>query len=97
MNKNLDKNTLLLIQFFNSSNTALKDLKNKWLRELLADKFKLINNNSFRTDILPKIYQLLRDEIQRRLKLAEVICLITDLWCSKQNRDFIVLGAVITN
>ena len=39
----------------------------------------------------------MRDEIERRLKLAQAICFITDLWCSKQNKDLIGLGAVITN
>ena len=95
--KGVDKNTLLLIKYFISSNTALKELKNKWLRELLGDKFDFASKNAFRDEILPKVYQLMRNEILRRLKLAQAICLITDLWCSKQNRDFIALCAIITN
>ena len=46
---------------------------------------------------MPKVYQLMRNEILRRLKLAQAICLITDLWCSKPNKDFIALYAIITN
>ena len=34
----IDDNTLLLMKYFVSSNTALAALKNKWLRELLVGK-----------------------------------------------------------
>ena len=64
---------------------------------MLGDKFDFASKNAFRDEILPKVYQLMRNEILRRLKLAQAICLITDLWCSKQNRDFIALCAIITN
>jgi hypothetical protein len=93
----IDDNTLLLIKFFISSNTALSALKNHWLRELLAEKVKLPGSVSFRNVILPAVYSSLRKEIERRLQAAETICLITDLWTNKQNDDFIALCGVITN
>jgi hypothetical protein len=62
----LDSNTLTLIKYFIASNTALSELKNKWLRELLADKFDLVGPNCFRDIILPKVYQLMHAEIERR-------------------------------
>ena len=50
--KQIDDNTLLLIKYFISSNSALSSLKNKWLRELLADKVELIGPVAFRNSIL---------------------------------------------
>jgi len=47
----ISKDTLLLMKYFISSNTALKELKNKWLRELLADKFDMVSKNAFRDEI----------------------------------------------
>ena len=93
----IDDNTLLLIKYFISSNTALAALKNKWLRELLTDKVKLPGQKTFRNSILPRVYSMLREEIEKRLQTAEAICLITDTWTNKQNDDFIALCAVITN
>ena len=94
--KQIDDNTLLLIKYFISSNSALSSLKNKWLRELLADKVELIGPVAFRNSILPAIYLKLRNEIELRLQTAKTICLITDIWTNKQNTDFIGLGAEIT-
>ena len=59
--KGITKNTLTLMKYFISSNTALKELKNKWLREPLTDKFEVASKNAFRDEILPKVYQLMRD------------------------------------
>jgi hypothetical protein len=93
--KQIDDNTLLLIKYFISSNSALSSLKNKWLL-LLTDKVELIGPVAFRNSILPAIYLKLRNEIELRLQTAKTICLITDIWTNKQNTDFIGLGAAIT-
>ena len=64
--KVIDDKTLTLVKYFISSNAALKELKNKWLRELISVQI-LPGADSFRKTILPVVYQKMRDEIQKRL------------------------------
>jgi len=94
--KIIDDKTLTLVKYFISSNAALKELKNKWLRELISVQI-LPGPHSFRTTILPQVYQKLRDEIEKRLKKASTVCLLTDLWCNTQTTDFIGLCGVLTS
>ena len=70
-------------------------LKNQWLRELLKDKIELTGPVAFRNSVLPAIYSKLRNELERRLKKAKTICLITNIWTNKQAK-YIGLGAAIT-
>jgi hypothetical protein len=88
----IDDTNLKLIKYFISSNVALKELKNKWLRELISVEL-LPGPHSFRKRILPAVYEKLRQEIELRLKESSSICLLTDLWCNFQNTDFIGLCA----
>ena len=39
----------------------------------------------------------MRKEIEKRLKEASTVCLLTDLWCNSQSKDLIGLFAVLTN
>ena len=90
----IDDTNLKLIKYFISSNVALKELKNKWLRELISVEV-LPGPHSFRKRILPEVYKRLRQEIELRLKEASSICLLTDLWCNFQNTDFIGICATL--
>jgi hypothetical protein len=83
-----------LIKYFISSNVALKELKNKWLRELISVEV-LPGPHSFRKRILPAVYKRLRQEIESRLKEASSICLLTDLCCNFHITDFIGLCATL--
>jgi hypothetical protein len=77
----IEDTNLKLIKYFISSNAALKELKNKWLRELISEQL-LPGPHSFRKRILPEVYKKLREEIQLRLKESSSVCLLTDLWLS---------------
>jgi hypothetical protein len=74
---------LKLIKYFISSNVALKELKNRWLRELISIEL-LPGPHSFHKRILPAVYEKLRQEIELRLKESSSICLLTELWCNFQ-------------
>jgi hypothetical protein len=52
---------------------------------------------SFDDSILPEIYKQLRHKFQTKLREAEDICIMSDIWTAKQNSDFIALGAAIIN
>jgi hypothetical protein len=91
----IDEKTLNLVKYFISSNGALRELKNKWLRELISIEV-LPGPDSFRKTILPEVYRKMREEIEKRLNQASTICLLTDLWCNTQTSDFIGLCAVLT-
>ena len=94
-NQIIDDKTLNLVKYFISSNSALKELKNKWLRELISIEV-LPGPDSFRKTSLPAVYRKMREEIAKRLNQASAICLLTDLWCNTQTSDFIGLCAVLT-
>ena len=70
--KVIDDKTLTLVKYFMSSNAALKESKNKWLRELISVQI-LPGPDSFRKTILTVVYQKMRDEIQKRLKQASTL------------------------
>jgi hypothetical protein len=72
----------------------LRELKNKWLRELISIEV-LPGPDSFRKTILPEVYRKMREEIVKRLNQAST-SLLTDLWCNIQTSDFIGLCAVLT-
>jgi hypothetical protein len=90
----IDEKTLNLVKYFISSNGALRELKNKWLRELISIEV-LPGPDSFRKTILPEVYRKMREEIVKTLNQAST-SLLTDLWCNTQTSDFIGLCAVLT-
>jgi hypothetical protein len=55
----IDDTNLKLIKYFISSNVALKELKNKWLREFVSVGI-FPGLHSFRKRILPVVYEKLR-------------------------------------
>ncbi len=72
----------------------MRELKNKWLRELISIEV-LPGPDSFRKTILPEVYRKMREEIVKTLNQAST-SLLTDLWCNTQTSDFIGLCAVLT-
>ena len=52
---------------------------------------------TFRHTLLPSVLDKVTARIESRLKSADTICLITDIWTNRNNTDFIALGASFTD
>lgn len=89
----LDKNTFHLIRFFVNSNVAIEALRDPDLREVL--KVDIPDSRTFKRRILPRIKQILHDQLVDRLRAASVVSLIADIWSDKRARDFIAVCAVL--
>ena len=50
-----------------------------------------------RNDVIPGIVKNLRSVFSDKLRSAQAVSLIVDLWTNKINKDFIALSAVIIN
>lgn len=89
----INSNMLLLIKYFLSSNTAVKELENPFLRKLL--KFNLPTPYTFNRKILPQVKYTLKQSLIEQLKRSKSICLIIDLWSNNSNQQFLAVAASI--
>ena len=80
---------LNLIKFFITSNLALKQLENVYLRKCLKDEIKLPCVKTFRTTFINEIIGLLHDKIQIKCQEASFITLIPDQWSDTANTHFL--------
>jgi hypothetical protein len=89
---------MIMVRYFITSNVALNELKNPILRYV----FKKANISypglhTFRHKTLPEVMVILQSKIETKLMDAETICLITDIWTTRQMVDFIAVAVNITN
>lgn len=82
-----------LCKYIISSNTALSELTNPYLWNLVDKSLKVPTYHTFRHSTLPKILQTLHDALNEKLRKSESICLIVDLWTNRMQLDFLALGA----
>jgi hypothetical protein len=80
-----------LMKFFISSNTSIVQLENKHLRNCF--KFSLPCAKTFTETVLPSVMNKLTTIIDKKLKDAQYICLISDIWTNKTMQDFLGLVA----
>ena len=93
----IDQNTLTLIKFIISSNSAMAILENDYLRELLEPKVKVMSYNVLRYTFLPNLLEKLKILIEEKLVQCEYFSLITDIWTNLVMADFIGLAMSLTN
>ena len=91
----IDDNTLKIVKYFVSSNTAYKESENPYLRDLIP--LKLPCKETFSEVIIKKVMDMLHTSLNNKLKQAKSICLISDIWSNKQMLAFLGLAALITN
>ena len=84
-----------LILFFLTSNVSLDSLENTHLRNLLAPKIENLGKYTFRNKYLPLAMEHLHKALTVKFKHARTVALISDLWSTDDNRDFLGLGAVV--
>ncbi|RNA03209.1 hypothetical protein BpHYR1_011107 [Brachionus plicatilis] len=82
---------VLLTKYFLSSNSAMVELENSYLRKLLT--FKLSSPFTFKRKIIPKINENLHKSLEEKLIDANFVCLIIDLWSNLSNEQFLAVGA----
>ena len=93
----IDDIMLDLIKFFITSNVSASAIQNKYLSKLLDRVLDVPTAKTFRETQLRACYDLLRVEIEFKLKNADTVCLIVDIWTTGTNKDFIALVAVLTD
>ena len=82
---------LLLVKYFLTSNSAVKELENPFLRKLL--NFSLPCPYTFTRRIIPKVKNSLILGLMDHLKRSQFICLIIDLRSNKSNEQFLAVAA----
>jgi len=81
-----------LLQYFNTSTVAQKELTNPYLRNIL--KIKLPCEMTFRNKTLPNALKLVKERLDEILSLkAEYIAVSTDIWTDKAIKDYIAITA----
>lgn len=88
-----NENLILLAKYFLTSNSAIAELKNPFLRQMLT--FKLPCRDTFMNTVLPEIKDLIHKKIEEKLKEAKSVCLITDLWSNTSNSQYLALACSI--
>ena len=92
--RKIDEDTLHLVKWFISSNSAIESLKNPDLRAIL--KPKIHSSKTFRESTIPAVIEKLEDAITEKLQDAIVITAIADIWTSPEMLDFLAVGVVLT-
>jgi hypothetical protein len=88
----LDENIVFVAKYFITSNAALNELQNPFLRLILAKaNIRLPQYDSFRNNILPKLMKKMKRLIQDKLQLADAVSIVCDSWSSKQQKKFIAV------
>jgi hypothetical protein len=84
---------LKIIEFVISSNTSLSQLKNPTFHNLSS--IKLPCYERFRDTFLPQIMEKMKQAITEKLNKASFVCLIVDLWSSRNGSDFLALVGLL--
>jgi len=87
-----------LIKFLVSSYSSLSQIKNQYLHEILKPEIreKISSFKDFRYKILPEVFDILKNEINRRLNRATTISLVVDIWTNCIMADYLGLAAVLS-
>ena len=93
--KEISDDEFKLVKIFISSNTAIAQLENETLRDLLH--FKIPCVQTFTNTLLPSIFEKVRNAINMKCQEAENICLISDIWTNQRMHDFIGLVFSLIN
>ena len=97
--KKISKEMLFLIKYFITANEALKSLNNPYLKELMSliPKFIYPTVHIFRYNFLPSVFQMLKELIEQKLNDCVTICIIIDLWANLINKDYLGIGATLSD
>lgn len=94
----IDEETMKILKYFITRNTALSDFDDPSFRELLSGYKKPIPcSKTFSTAVLDVVVSNVRSEINSILEEAHSVCFISDIWTNKQMFDFMGLAANIIN
>lgn len=86
---------ILLIKFFITSNLALKQLENVYLRKCLKDEINMPCIKTFKFNYLVEVFSKMKVKIGEKCNEAEYITLVPDGWSDDPNTHY--LGRVVCN
>lgn len=90
--------TLKILKYFISSNTALREFDSVHFRELLSGyTIKIPCARTFSDVILTSVFAKMNKVIESKLEESLSICLISDIWTNKQMLDFMGLAVNLIN
>jgi hypothetical protein len=78
-----------LVKYFISSNTALQNINNPYFRRILHPDLELQCGRTLRDKTFPYVHDLLKAEIESRLKDALFVGLIPDEWKGTQMSEYL--------
>lgn len=93
--KVLSNETYNLIKFFISSDTAIAQMNNPYLRACIHPNAQLFSPFTFRFKILPEVFNQMNEEITKKLKECSSVTLIPDGWTG--TFEYLGLAAQLTN
>ena len=89
---------LNLVKLFISSNTALQELRNPYMINVLkSGGIDIPDQKTFKSTILNDTVKKVKEVINDKLNKCSNAILIADIWSNPQMTDFIGIAAVITN
>ena len=92
---NINQEFFQFLLYFLSSNCAIEQIKNKYLRQ--SFRFKLSCEKTLRDVIIPHIFGKLNESVERKIKIAHNVALIGDIWTTRTMLDFKGLAAALMN
>ena len=85
----ISETKLLLIKFFVTSNLALKQLENVYLRKCLKDEIKMPCIKTFKFTYLVEVFNKMKCLISEKCKEATYITLVPDGWSDDLNTHYL--------
>ena len=89
--------TLDFVKWFVTANLSGTDIKNVFFQKILAEYLNVPSYYILINTLLPAIVLSLKSKIEEKLLDSFSICLITDIWTNRLNKDYIALAAVVTD
>ena len=91
---NIDAETMKIVRYFISSNTAASNFDCPIFRDLFSGyKIKVPCSKTFSKVILDDVFTKVKVVLDRILNESASVCLISDIWTNKQMLDFMGIAA----
>ena len=94
----IDLETMKIVRYFITRNTALSDFDSQAFKDLLSDyKRPIPCSKTFSKVVLDDVVSKVIAQINKIFAKAYSVCLISDIWTTKQMLDFMGVAANVIN
>jgi hypothetical protein len=77
------------VKYFISCEVAVQTINSPYFREILHPSIQPTCDQTLRTSIFPRVFDLLTQELEKRLNESAYVVIIPDGWTSLLNKEYL--------